>query len=62
MGLIKLLKDAFRFDGIQDNEIPQNSDWQWLTPMERLGVQTQGDADLALEIINKRKQAAMQNN
>lgn len=61
MWFIKILKDAFRFDGVQDNEIPPDSDWQWLTPMERLGVQTQGDADIALKIINERKREAMPN-
>ena len=56
--MFKWLKDAFRFDGIQDNELPPNSDWVWLTPMERLGVQSQADADLARELIKKRKKSA----
>lgn len=53
--MFKWIKDAFRFDGIQDDEIPANSDWQWLTPMERLGVQTQFDADCVKRIIDERK-------
>ena len=53
--MFKWLKDAFRFDGIQDNEIPPDSDWQWLTPMERIGVQTQADADIAAGLIAERK-------
>ena len=59
--MFKWLKDAFRFDGIQDNEIPQDSDCQWLTPMERIGIQTQGDADIAKAIIAKRKRDATYN-
>jgi len=54
--MLNWLKNAFRFDGIQDDEIPSNSDWQWLTPMERIGVQTQIDADIAKQIIEERKE------
>lgn len=49
------IKDAFRFDGIQDDEIPADSDWRWLTPMERIGIQTQADADIARRLIEERK-------
>ena len=53
--MFKWLKNAFRFDGIQDDELPKGSDWIWLTPMERIGIQTQEDADLAKKIIKKRQ-------
>lgn len=53
--MFKWLKDAFRFDGIRDDEIPADSDWQYLTPMERIGIQTQADADIAMNIIAERK-------
>ena len=53
--MFKWLKNAFRFDGIRDDEIPIDSDWHWLTPMERIGIQTQGDADIAKRIIAERK-------
>lgn len=56
--MFKWLKDAFRFDGIRDDEIPIDSDWHWLTPMERIGIQTQGDADIAKKLIAERKRAA----
>lgn len=49
--MLKWLKDAFRFGGIQDDEIPADSDWRYLTPMERLGVQTVGDAECAQRLI-----------
>lgn len=55
MKILDWLKEAFRFDGIQDNEIPSDSDWQLLTPMERIGIQTQDDADIAKRIIAFRK-------
>ena len=48
-------RDWFRFDGIRDDEIPEDSDWQWLTPMERIGVQTRGDAEIAMRLIEERK-------
>jgi len=53
--MFKWLKDAFRFDGIQDDEIPEDSDFQWLTPMERIGVQSRADADIASSLIRQRK-------
>ena len=56
--MFKWLKDAFRFDGIQDKEIPSDSDWHWLTPMERIGIQTQADADIAKKAILERKREA----
>ena len=58
--MFKWITDAFRFDGIQDNEIPQDSDWLWLTPMERIGIQTQADADIAKEIISERKRLCLE--
>ena len=59
--MFKWIKDAFRFDGIQDNEIPSDSDWHWLTPMERIGIQTQADADIAKKVIADRIRAATYN-
>lgn len=56
--MFRWLKNAFRFDGIQDDELPPDSDWLWLTPMERIGIQTQEDANIAKKIIEERKQAA----
>ena len=53
--MFKWLKNAFRFDGVRDDEIPEDSDWQWLTPMERIGIQTRFDADCAKRIIEQRK-------
>jgi hypothetical protein len=53
--MFKWIKYAFRFDGIQDDGLPPESDWVWLTPMERLGVQTQADVDIAKKIIEERK-------
>ena len=61
MKMFKWIKDYFRFDGIQDNEIPKDSEWHWLTPMERIGIQTQGDADIAKAIIERRKKKALDN-
>jgi hypothetical protein len=55
MTMFRWLNGIFRFDGIQDNEMPADSDWQWLTPMERVGVQTQLDADCCEQIIEERK-------
>lgn len=46
---------TIRLDGIRDDEIPPDSDWQWLTPMERIGIQTQFDADCAKQAIDERK-------
>ena len=54
--MFKWLKYAFRFDGIRDDEISEDSDWQWLTPMERIGIQTRFDAECAELIIKERKQ------
>jgi hypothetical protein len=53
--VIRWLRRMFRFDGIQDDELPADSDWLWLTPLERLGIQTQADADIARQIIADRK-------
>lgn len=51
-------KEAMRFDGIQDYELSDGSDWIWLTPIERLGVQSQDDFDVAQRLISDRKLAA----
>jgi hypothetical protein len=56
--MLKWLKEAFRFDGIRDDELPAGSDWRWLTPMERLGVQSQKDADIARALIEDRRRRA----
>jgi hypothetical protein len=56
--MIRWLRECFRFDGIQDDELSPGSDWLWLTPMERLGVQSWADADIARKIIESRKRAA----
>ena len=58
--MFEFLKNIFRFDGIQDSELSPNSDGIWLTPMERLGVQSMGDAELARKLIAERKAAAKQ--
>jgi hypothetical protein len=52
------LCDALRMDGIRDDEIPPECDAQWLTPLERLGVQTRDDAEVARHIIAQRKAQA----
>ena len=49
--------DWFRLDGIQDDELPPNSDWYYLTPLERLGVQSREDAQIARRVINERRRA-----
>jgi hypothetical protein len=56
--MIRWLMDCFRCDGVRDDELPPDSDWLWLAPMERLGVQSQDDADIAHKIIASRKRAA----
>jgi len=58
--MIKFLKDCFNFDGIQDSELTPNSDWIWLTPTERLGVQCRDDAEVAYKLIEQRKKLALQ--
>lgn len=45
-----------RLDGIPDEALPPGSDWRYLTPMERLGVQSQADAEIARELIRRRKE------
>lgn len=37
------------------NQVKATESGQWLTPQELLGVQTQGDADIAKVLIEKRK-------
>lgn len=49
------LKDVFRFDGIQDHELSEGSDAIWLTPMERIAVQSRDDAEIAKKLIEERK-------
>lgn len=34
---------------------------EWLTPEERMGVQTRADAEIALKVIAERKAAAQEN-
>ena len=58
--MIDWIKKAFRFDGIQDDELPPGSDWLWLTPMERLGVQSRADAEVAYRLIDERKRATLE--
>jgi hypothetical protein len=53
--IASFLKEAIRMDGIQDNELQPDSDWLWLTPMERLGVQSRADYELAQRLIAERK-------
>ena len=50
-----------RFDGIQDDEISPDSDWQYLTPLERIGVQTYEDAQIARRYIEERKNEQTKN-
>lgn len=50
-----IFRDWFRFDGIRDDEISPDSDWQYLTPMERIGIQCAADAELAKKLIDERK-------
>lgn len=56
--ILGFISDAFRFDGIRDDEIPVESDSQYLTPMERIGVQSYEDAQIAKRLIEERKRAA----
>jgi hypothetical protein len=53
--MFKWIKKALRFDGIQNDELPPDSDWLWLTPIERLGVQSRADAEIAWRLIDERK-------
>ena len=36
-------------------------DWRWLTPQERLGIQSRTEAELAQRTIERRKQQALEN-
>ena len=53
--MFKWLRDGLRFDGIQDDELEPGSDFIYLTPMERLGVQTPEDFEIAKQLIAERK-------
>ena len=55
--MLNWLVNALRFDGIQDDELSPGSDWIWLTPSERLGVQSQADAVIAARLIQQRKES-----
>ena len=57
--MFKWIKEALRFDGIQDDELPPGSDWLSLTPMERLGVQSRADAEIAWRLIDERKRTSV---
>jgi hypothetical protein len=46
--------------GIQDDELSPNSDWIWLTPIERIGIQSRQDAEIARRIIEERKNREQQ--
>jgi len=56
--MFKRIRDFLCLDGIQDHELSPGSDWIWLTPEERLSVQSRPEAELAMRLIEKRKREA----
>jgi len=56
-GLMQKVRDFLLLDGIPDEDLSPGSDWKWLSPDERLSVQSRADAEVAQLLIERRKRA-----